>query len=92
MTDTMSITELHSHVARKFTGMTRCTPVLLAWDTTTETATYLLQFHAGGSYVKGLDATIYAQAVVDATGNRGAATFSHKPTERGRWQVPVTTD
>ncbi|ALY08526.1 hypothetical protein ANANSI_83 [Arthrobacter phage Anansi] len=92
MTDTMTITELHSHVERKFTGGYRCQAVLTAWDVTTETATYLLHFHAAGRYVAKLDTTIYAQAVQAASGMRGAATYSHKPTAKHTYQISVTTE
>ena len=90
----MSVTELHEHVSRKF-GVAgyEVKPVLIGMDTRTETVTYLLHYHTSrGVYLPKWDTTVYAQCVVDDWGTRGAATFSHKPTERSAYQVPITTD
>lgn len=93
MTNTMTITELAEHVERKFTGGYKCRAVLTAWNTATETATYLLTFSAGGRHVAKLDTVMYVQAFDDMAGQRGAATspFPYKDVQGPRGYVEVIT-
>lgn len=93
MTNTMTVTELHNHVERKFSGSYACKAVLTAWDVKTETATYRLTFHAMGRHVAKLDTVMYVQAFDDRNGQRGAATspFPYKGVQGPRGYVKVIT-